>query len=324
VDSRGLSYDDVLCEPRKSVLKSRKDADLTSRLSTRVQIPTPLVAAPMPSVVDAKTAKIFFEHGAFSFLHRFQTPKEQAEEFGLATVDNITDREYVCGAAFGLKDAQERIEVLWEAGCRVFLLDTAHAHNEHVMEEFGLIRFPDDAEVIVGSIATAEAATEYAQMGVAGLRVGIGPGAACRTREVTGFGVGQLTAIVEVATAVEMSDWKPTIIADGGIKNSGDIIKALVAGANTVMIGKLFAGCTDKHPQEYFGMASSKVNGHRAPEGVAGVVMEGVLEDRIKELLWGIRSGVSYGGVTSVEELAYHVELIINAPGVIMESNTRI
>jgi IMP dehydrogenase len=166
-------------------------------------------------------------------------------------------------------------------------------------------------------------------LGVQGIKVGIGPGAACTTREVTGFGVPQLTAIMDVREAIDFYDKrtnKVTLIADGGIKNSGDIVKALAAGADTVMLGRLLAGCDESPlPGMYWGMASKKVNGHHAPEGIDGSVERtGSVKETIKNLTWGIRSGMSYAGVEHLEDLRSTTEFIRVSPQSMMESGTRL
>jgi IMP dehydrogenase/GMP reductase len=183
-----------------------------------------------------------------------------------------------------------------------------------------------DSLLIVGNVATAEAANELATKvgGIAAIKVGIGPGAACTTREVTGFGVPQLTAIMDVADALRGTGIK--IIADGGIKSSGDIVKALAAGADTVMLGRLLAGADESpHPGLYWGMASYRVNGHHAPEGVEGVVERtGPVGRTIKQLAWGIKSGVSYGGGTDLDGLRRNAEFVRVTPLSMGESGTRL
>ena len=193
---KGLSYDDVLLVPKKGVLDSRKEANISGALVEDIEISVPIVAAPMTSVVNAAVAEAMYMAGGFSFLHRFNTPKEQAEEFQKATVNNLANRDLVCGIAFGLQDAQERIELLYESGCKIFLLDVAHAHTLGVLNTIAGLTFPDDAKLVVGSLATGEAAYEYCQMGVHGLRDAIGPGAACITPELTCFGMTLQFAIM--------------------------------------------------------------------------------------------------------------------------------
>jgi IMP dehydrogenase len=217
--------------------------------------------------------------------------------------------------------------MFYNAGARIFCLDVAHGDHTQVInyvknfKELG----PKDTKLIVGNIATASGAFRLMEAGADAIKIGIGPGAACRTREVTGFGVPQLTAIMNIASIMNGFP-HVRLIADGGIKNSGDIVKALAAGADTVMIGSLLAGCDEApNPGQYYGNASVQLNGHRAPEGIGGYVLKtGSTEDTIKELAWGIRSGLSYGGATNIKELKENAQFIqVTAAGQ-HESQTRL
>ena len=178
--------------------------------------------------------------------------------------------------------------------------------------------------MMVGNVATKQAARDLILSNkVDAIKVGIGPGAVCSTRERTGFGVPQLSAIIEVA---EEAEGKVTIVADGGIRNSGDIVKALAAGADSVMIGRLFAGASESPmPGMYWGMASRRVNGHNAPEGIEGTVpLTGPVSVTIKELTWGIKSGISYGGGSDIETLRRNAKFRIVTPSSLAESRTRV
>lgn len=277
-------------------------------------------------------AEAMFHAGGFGFLHRFMTVEENVFEYRrvtswLDTADwNYNNPD--CVVSFGLNDAR-RVRELYKAGARIFCLDVAHGHHQQVKEtiaDFRLEYGDEDTYLIVGNIATTDAMMEYVFSGVDAIKVGIGPGAACRTREVTGFGVPQLTAIMDVAEQIRHYQSDVKLIADGGIKNSGDIVKALAAGADTVMIGSLLAGCNEApNPGVYYGSASERVNGHRAPEGVTGKVeRKGSVEDVIKELAWGIRSGISYGGATDIAGLRKRAEFIqVTAAGQ-YENRTRL
>jgi len=225
------------------------------------------------------------------------------------------------GVALGIKDEDyQRYFALYDAGCRIFCIDIAHAHCKQ-MGKF-LDELPKrDSQLIVGNVGTVEGAQFLQEHGADCIKVGIGPGAACTTREVTGFGVPQLSAIAEVSEGVSVP-----VMADGGIKNSGDIVKALAAGADTVMVGRLLAG-TDEAAQrdQYYGMASKRMNGHHAPEGAEGVVVQvGPVDDVLKKLLWGIRSGISYAGGTNIDSLQINAEFIPVGYGSHAESATRI
>lgn len=328
------TFDDVLLVPKHGVLDSRKNADISSELVSGLKLKVPIVSANMPSVTEHHMAAAMHRAGGFGILHRFCDIDYQVEEYKYAT--GIPG--YRCGASFGIKnDDIKRINKLYDAGCRVFCLDVAHADNNRVIETIYFFKnYREDAKLIVGNIATTEAAWRLAEAGVDAIKIGIGPGAACRTREVTGFGVPQFSAIYNITSFPDGISEEPgylkrefphlKLIADGGIKNSGDIVKALAAGADTVMIGSLLAGCDEApNPGEYYGNASHKVNGHRAPEGSYGAVeKKGSVEDVIKELAWGIRSGLSYGGARNIKELQENAEFILCSAAGQKESQVRL
>jgi IMP dehydrogenase len=233
------------------------------------------------------------------------------------------------GAAIGaVGDFVERAVELARAGCDVLAIDTAHGHTTRVMDAIQSIRkrLPD-AQIVAGNVATAEGACDLIKLGIDGLKVGIGPGSICTTRVVTGAGVPQITAIQEAARAAQGSG--VPIIADGGIKFSGDITKAIAAGANVVMIGGLFAG-TEESPGEtilyqgrtfksYRGMGSigameagsadryaqeAAGRGKTVPEGIEGQVpYKGPLGGLVEQLVGGLRSGMGYCGAANLKEL---------------------
>ncbi|MBI1908621.1 MAG: IMP dehydrogenase [Deltaproteobacteria bacterium] len=234
------------------------------------------------------------------------------------------------GAAIGVGDASlERAEVLITAGADLIVIDTAHGHTRSVLETVKAFRkkFPDQ-DLIVGNVATEEGAASLVKAGVDGIKVGVGPGSICTTRIVSGVGVPQITAILACAAAVKKST--VSIIADGGIKYSGDITKALAAGADAVMIGSLLAG-TDEAPGEtilyqgrsykiYRGMGSLGAmrkgskdryfqegvedSSKLVPEGIEGMVpYRGPVADSAHQLVGGLRAGMGYVGAPTIEEL---------------------
>ncbi|MDP6540383.1 MAG: IMP dehydrogenase [Planctomycetota bacterium] len=247
------------------------------------------------------------------------------DEFPLAAKDE-RGRLRV-GAAIGVRDL-ERAEGLLEAGVDVLVIDTAHGHSENVMETVRELKQRTDVDVVAGNVATAGAAKALAEAGVDGVKVGIGPGSICTTRIVAGVGVPQLTAVTDVAGALEGTDIP--VIADGGIRFSGDIVKALAAGASSIMAGSLFAGL-EESPGETFlykgrsfkgvrGMGSigamqegSKERyrqGHveeadkLVPEGIEGMVpYRGCLSTFVHQLAGGVRAGMGYCGAATLTEL---------------------
>ena len=233
----------------------------------------------------------------------------------------------LCGAAIGAtKDVLERAEALLKAGADFLVLDSAHGHSQNILNSIRKVKeaFPD-AQLIGGNIATAEAAVDMIKAGVDAVKVGIGPGSICTTRVVAGIGVPQVTAIFDVARACK--EYDIPVIADGGIKYSGDITKAIAAGADVIMVGSLLAGC-EESPGEteiyqgrrfklYRGMGSlaamekgskdryfQENNKKLVPEGIEGrVPYKGKVADTIYQLLGGLRSGMGYCGCETVELL---------------------
>jgi IMP dehydrogenase len=316
-EKTSLGFDDVLLVPQHTELKSRSDADLSTQLTPNFRINNPILSANMPAVTEVAMACSMDYNGGFGFLHRFCTIEEN-----FAMFDEVHRNNFMCGVSLGIHEGLERLWPLHERGARIFLIDVAHGDSAPVIDylERCVAGF-GDADFIVGNVATAEGAQRLVDAGASAIKVGVGPGAACTTRTVSGAGRGQLTAIMEVAEAIPLP-----VIADGGIRNSGDIVKALAAGASTVMLGRLLAGTQESpHPGLYWGNASFKVNGHRAPEGIEGKVpYTGSLEDTIKPLLWGLRSGISYCGASGVEDLCEHAVFERVAPGVQIETATRL
>ncbi len=235
------------------------------------------------------------------------------------------------GAAVGVgADGMERAEALVEAGADVLVVDTAHGHSRGVLNAVREIKNTFDVQLIAGNIATAEAAADLVKAGADAVKVGIGPGSICTTRIVAGIGVPQLSAILDVVKGIRSSGRRVPIIADGGIKSSGDVVKALAAGAQCVMMGNMFAG-TDETPgrveyvesrmyKVYRGMGSLPAmeqgskdrygQGHVeekqkfVPEGVSGrVAYKGPVQQIIYQLAGGLRSGMGYCGAKTIPEL---------------------
>lgn len=322
--SSGLSFDDVLLRPQRSVLSSRSEASTRSLLYQGTWIDIPIMSAPMSSVTNWKTARKVVALGGAAVIPRQQPVEEQFKDWA-QTVAAVGGGVIFCAVGYDLS----RFIYLYNKGVRAFCLDVAHAHSDDAARTLRqMYARTAKIKVIAGAVATAEGAAWLADSGVDAVTVGIGPGAACRTREVTGFGIPQLTAIQEVASAVgaQSGVYGLGVVANGGIKNSGDIVKALAAGATTVMLGKLLAQATDAPGNgEYWGSASSRENGHRAAEGaVMTLERTQTLEDIVKELVWGIRSGISYCGGADIETLQKNAEFVPCAPGVWQESMVRV
>ncbi|MDE1834847.1 MAG: IMP dehydrogenase [Candidatus Micrarchaeota archaeon] len=240
------------------------------------------------------------------------------------------------GAAIGVKgDYIDRANALADAGVDLLVLDIAHGHSDSVIEAIKKIKKETGVPVVAGNVATKQGVDDLARAGADGIKVGIGPGAACITRTVTGAGMPQLTAVLSCAEAADGYGIK--VIADGGIKNSGDITKALAAGAAAVMIGSMFAG-TDESPgyfvtrngtkyKAYRGMASFGANISRkkvdktiidpqeafdiVPEGVeSSLPYKGSVKEVVYQLVGGVKSGMSYSGASTIEQLKRNANFI--------------
>ena len=259
------------------------------------------------------------------------------------------------GVAVGVRpDDLERAEACVEAGADVLVLDIAHGHADHCIDMLKSLRrdFPQ-VQIIAGNVASREGARELAEAGADAIKVGIGPGSICTTRIVTGFGVPQLTAIMDSAAGVRESGRDIPLVADGGVRAPGDLVKAIAAGAESVMIGGLFAGCDEapgspvlrdgKKVKVVRGMASLGATMNRrmsergqdesaedqedwskvVPEGVEAVVpYRGNVSEILHQLVGGLRSGLSYGGAHNIRELQEKAEFIEITPAGIRESNS--
>ncbi len=249
------------------------------------------------------------------------------------------------GAAVGVHDYQ-RIEALIKAEVDVIVVDTAHGHSQNVIETVKKIKNQYKIDVIAGNIATAKAAEELIKAGVNAVKVGIGPGAICTTRIISGVGMPQISAIIDVAKPA--SKHNIPVIADGGIRHSGDVTKAIAAGASSVMLGSLFAGLKESPGQlviykgrqfkEYRGMGSlgamikgsadrygqksSTVENKLIPEGVEGrVPYRGTLSDFVYQLVGGLRAGMGYCGAQNIEELRKNAKFVRISSASVSESH---
>lgn len=453
----GYTFDDVLLEPQRSGVFSRKDVSTEAQFSRNIRLNLPVVSANMDTVTEAKMARFMAESGGIGIIHRFLNIERQADEVrrvkraesaviedpytifvdtefgeakklmeeksvsGLPVLDRagklvgiITRRDILfsenggkvrdimtkkvisahpkikladakkimfqhrveklplvdrterlkglitlkdilkqangklaskdkkgrllVGAALGVKgDTFERAKALLNAGADVLVVDIAHGHNERALDTIKFLKKKfSGVEIVGGNVATPKGTIDLIKAGADAVKVGIGPGAACTTRIVTGVGVPQLTAILECAKAA--AKYKVPIIADGGIRNSGDFSKALAAGASTVMIGSLFAG-TDESPGEYVledgagyklyrGMASRDAapnagdGAYRAPEGKSGKVpYRGRAKNVLDDLIAGLRSSMSYLGAKSLRDFQKNAKFIKITSATLRESH---
>ncbi|HEX5744252.1 MAG TPA: IMP dehydrogenase [Candidatus Saccharimonadales bacterium] len=251
INTPALTFDDVLLKPGFAGF-SRSEIDLSTKLTRNVSLKVPLVSSPMDTVTESKLAIALAKFGGIGIIHRNLSIKDQAAE-----VAKVKKGGHKVGAAVGSSPGYEkRVEALVKAGVDVIVVDSAHGFSKFVVEALTNIKKKHKVDVIAGNIATAEGAEALIQAGADGLRVGMGPGAICTTRLVSGMGVPQLTAILETA-AVAKEHGVP-VIADGGINYFGDITKALAAGASSVMMGRLFAA-TEESPGQMVELSREQV-----------------------------------------------------------------
>jgi len=323
-----LSYDDVLLIPKHSYVESRSKVNLQTKLTPKISLDIPIISANMDSVTNEVTATSLSKLGGISILPRFNSIQEQFQ-----MLEQVKKEGARVGVAVGVKgDYLERTEKLISLSPELIVIDVAHGHLNKVGEVVAEIknRYPNH-DLVAGNVATYEGAIFLLKNGADVIKVGVGPGSICTTRVETGHGVPQFTAVTDVAKAVRM--YHKTLIADGGVKSCGDIVKALAGGASAVMLGNFITG-TDETPGEiyefnnkkfkkYFGSTSVEQKSKHIEnlakdpnylkhiEGVSGFVSyKGSLKDLIERCKGSLTSGFSYSGANNLEELWQKAEFI--------------
>lgn len=329
-----LSYDDVLLKPMYSDIRSRKEINISTNLEKGLELQLPIFSSPMDTISESAMASTMNKHGASAIIHRYNTIKEQVSH-----IEKIQHPKLV-GAAIGVSaDYLERASAAAEAGAAFVCIDVAHGHHIMMKEALYEIRklFGDDYHIMAGNVATLEGVNDLADWGADSVRCNIGGGSICSTRIQTGHGLPGLQTIIECAR----TDRNVKIIADGGIRNSGDMVKALAAGADALMIGSLLAGTTET-PGEinlgpdgsrwktYRGMASKEAQinwkgKYSSFEGISSrVPHRGTAADILSDLERGIRSGFSYTGARNLLELQSKSEFVRQTTSGLSESRTHI
>ncbi|MCT6854408.1 MAG: IMP dehydrogenase [Lactobacillus panisapium] len=344
----GLTFDDVLLIPAESHVLPN-EVDLQTELAPNLKLKIPLISAGMDTVTEGAMAIAIALQGGLGVIHKNMSISAQAGEvanvknvvvpsnIAKAAVDN--QNRLLVAAAIGVtSDTFERAEALLEKGADAIVIDTAHGHSAGVLRKIKEIRthFPN-VTLIAGNIATGDAARALFDAGVDVVKVGIGPGSICTTRVVAGVGVPQITAIYDAATAAQ--EYHKPIIADGGMQYSGDIVKALGAGGNAVMLGSMLSGTTEA-PGEIFESEGQKFKTYRGmgsvgamaqahgssdryfqggvneanklvPEGVeARVPYKGDVSDIVFQIIGGLRSGMGYVGAATIADLRENAQFV--------------
>jgi len=256
-----LTFDDVLLKPRYAGF-SRAEIDLSTQLTKQIRLAAPLVSSPMDTVTGSALAIALAEAGGIGFIHRNLSIEDQAKE-----VAKVKKRNLPVGAAVGSSPGfEERVGKLVEAGADAIIVDSAHGYAKQVIVAVAYIKNHFDVEVVAGNVATSEGAKALIDVGADALRVGMGPGAICTTRLISGMGVPQLTALLETSKVAQRHG--VPVIADGGINYSGDMVKALAAGASSIMMGRKVAATLESpgkttylKPEEVPARFKSIING---------------------------------------------------------------
>lgn len=333
-DREYLTFDDVLIRPSFSTIKSRTTIN-TSTNFLDLGMKIPIISANMDYVTGPEMAIAMWESGGFGVLHRFTDWPTQVKSMEMLHASNVP-----IAISLGVRDPDEslfRSTVAETLGQAIICIDVAHGDHEQVESLIKRIKSETSCKIIAGNVATQEGFSRLARAGADAIKAGIGPGSVCTTRTVAGVGVPQLSAIMEIDLYRKQSLYTNVqIIADGGIKSSGDIVKALAAGADAVMLGNLLAGAVEtpspvievgdgRRYRAYRGQSIFGTNGLReTPEGISGYVEEkGKVADILKRLVGGLRSGMSYVGASNLRELR-DAEFIKVSNMSHIETNTRV
>ena len=334
-----LTYDDVLLKPQYSDIKSRSEVDISTDLGNGLSLQLPVIASPMDTISETPMAISMSKHGGIAVIHRYCSIEKQCRMVHMAK-DLARHENFIVGAAIGATDDfLERSQKLVNSGVTFLCIDVAHGHHVLVKETLGALRreFGNDLHIMAGNVATLEGVNALADWGANSVRCNIGGGSICSTRTQTGHGLPGLQTIFDCAK----TDRDVAIIADGGIRNSGDIVKALAAGADAVMCGSLLAG-TNETPgkiiegkdgsrwKTYRGMASKEAQigwrgRYSSNEGVSTTVpYRGGVKYILNDLDNGIRSGFSYSGARTLTGLQTAAEFVIQTTSGLSEGHTHI
>jgi IMP dehydrogenase len=332
---KAFTFDDVALVPQFNNVPSRTEPSLETWLTKNRKMQIPIICSNMDTAIGEELADILIEEGSIPIFHRFTDMKTQEK-----WVKKYGDKTFISCGILKIDETRKLLDLGAIGTC----IDVAHGHSDrmfHFVQE--LKRSHPDKEIIAGNVCTAMAYHDLVNAGADAVKVGVGPGAACTTRMVTGFGVPQLTAIYDCAKIAEKL--RVPLIADGGIRNSRDVVLALAAGASTVMVGKLFAMTKESASQKRKSASSptgmeAKFRGQASEdfqidfygglkektvaEGIDfWVPVSGTAKQMIDQLLGGLRSGLTYGGARNIKELQRKAEFVEVTASYMHESRPR-
>jgi IMP dehydrogenase len=312
-----ICFDDILMVPQYSEVISRSTVDLKMPIGGYSWLDFPVIASPMDTVCEKDMAIAIAESGGVGIIHRFMSAKNQIRM--VEEVYNYNDLELPVGAALSSTFVEEHVEKLINAGASMLLIDTANGHSKMAID--AVIRLKNIVgeyiHVMAGNVSTIEGFIALDVAGADSVRVGIGGGSMCTTRIVSGHGIPTLSSIINIREAKDKFNLNAGIIADGGIRSTGDMVKAFAAGADAVMLGSMLAGTEEAPGDLYFegdkkfksfrGMASKEANKYKdiaVAEGISTrIPYKGSVKDIIKDIKGGLGSGCSYSGVDYLHDL---------------------
>jgi IMP dehydrogenase len=330
-----LSYSDVLLIPKYSDIVSRKEVDIGSALDSHRSLDLPIISSPMDTITESSMSNAMAKAGGLGIIHRYSSIEIQVQQ-----AYQVLDSNRKAAAVGITGDYLERAQALYDVGVRILCLDVAHGH--HILMKNAIESLKSlyaDIHIMAGNVATQSGFEDLAEWGADSIRCNIGGGSICSTRIQTGHGIPGLQTIFDCFSANVKRDVK--IIADGGIRNSGDMVKALAAGADFVMVGSLLAGAIEtpgdiiyasdgSKRKIYRGMASKEAQykwrgKYSSNEGISTTVeAKGTVAAVLSELENGIRSGLSYSGARNLTELQINAEFVVQSSSGQAESGTHI
>jgi IMP dehydrogenase len=332
--NNGICFDDILMVPQYSEVVSRTLVDFKMPIGGHTWLDFPVIASPMDTVCEKDMAIAIAESGGIGIIHRFMSAKNQIAM--VQDVSNYNSLNLPVGAALSSTFIEEHVEKLISAGVTMLLIDTANGHSKMAID--AVIRLKnfvgDSIHVMAGNVSTIEGFIALDTAGADSIRVGIGGGSMCTTRIVSGHGIPTLSSIINIREAKDKFNLNAGIIADGGIRNTGDMVKAFAAGADAVMLGSMLAGTEEAPGDLYFkknkkfksfrGMASKEANKDKdiaVAEGVSTrIPYKGYVKDVIKNIKGGLGSGCSYSGVDFLHDLCKDSMYITVSPLSVKES----
>ena len=334
--NKQLCFDDILLVPQASEVVSRSDVGLSMTIGyddKAISLYLPVVAAPMDRVCEESMAEELGNYGGLGIIHRFMDLETQKNQ-----VFNLAKKKISVGAAVGLKDAAKISESLFYSGAKLICLDVANGHSDMALSAVKEIRKTlPSVHIMAGNVSTWDAFLALSIAGADSVRVGIGGGSMCTTRIVTGHGMPTLASIMDIKEMLDRMDLPTSIVADGGIRNTGDMAKAFAAGADAVMLGSILAGHdespgelmfdkNDRPYKEIRGMASelAQIDFHKKVSVVEGIATEipykGTVANTLNQIRGGLASACSYSGVYQLEDLAYNSQYVTVSANTIKEN----